>query len=73
MNFNKNDLIDAVNIRFFETFSHTLDTVDFVPQRYLDKIYAYIFKNMRRAFRRIDKEDRKFQRAFKHNRAEASE
>lgn len=62
MNFNKNDLIDAVLIRYYATFRCTLDTADFVPEKYNDKILAYIFKNMKKMFRCIDKEDRIYQR-----------
>ena len=67
LNFNKNKLIDQTLERYFETFSHTLDTVDYVPEKYTQKINKYIFKNMKKAFRRIDREDRKFQRKFKKN------
>ncbi len=62
MNFHKNDLIDAVLLRFFDTFRCTLDTADFVPEKYNDKILAYIFKNMKKAFRCIDREDKRYQR-----------
>lgn len=65
INFNKNDLIDAVLNRFYDTFRCTLDTADFVPQKYNDKILAYIFKNMKKAFRMIDKTDRVYQKARK--------
>lgn len=65
MNFNKNDLIDAVLRRFYDTFRCTLDTADFVPEKYNDKICAYIFKNMKKAFRQIDKNDRVYRNARK--------
>ena len=44
------------------TFAQTLDTADFVPEKYNKKILAYIFKNMKRQFRRIDKADRQYQK-----------
>ena len=62
LNYNKNKLINTCLHKYYETFAQTLDTADFVPDAYNDKIAKYIFKNMKRAFRRIDKEDRKYQR-----------
>lgn len=64
LNFNKNKLINITLDRYYETFSKTLDTCDFVPEKYNEKISKYIFKNMKKAFKKIDKEDRKFQREF---------
>lgn len=65
INYNKNKLINECLQKYYETFSHTLDTADFVPEKYNDKINAYIFKNMKRAFKRIDKADKLFQKEFK--------
>ena len=65
LNYNKNKLINQALTKYYETFSYTLDTVDFVPEKFNKKICKYIFKNMKKAFRKIDKEDRKFQRQFK--------
>lgn len=65
INYNKNKLINECLQKYYETFSHTLDTADFVPEKYIDKINAYIFKNMKRAFKRIDKADKQFQKEFK--------
>lgn len=65
INFNKNKLINSVLVNYYDTFAHTLDTSDFVPERYNKKISRYIFKNMKKAFKRIDKEDRKYQRVFR--------
>ena len=65
INFNKNKLINQVLEKYYETFSYTLDTVDFVPKEYNEKINKYIFKNMKKHFKKIDREDRKFQREFK--------
>ena len=64
LNYNKNKLINTCLNKYYETFSHTPDTADFVPDDYNDKITKYIFKNMKKAFKRIDKEDRKYQRQF---------
>ena len=65
INYNKNKLINECLNKYYETFSHTLDTADFVPEKYNDKINAYIFKNMKRAFTRIDKADKHFQKEFR--------
>jgi hypothetical protein len=65
INYNKNKLINETLDKFYGTFSHTLDTADYVPEKFNKKICKYIFKNMKKAFRKIDKEDRKYQRIFK--------
>ena len=57
LNFHKNELINATLVEFYKTFEHTLDTVDYVPEKYNAKICAYIFKNMKKAFRKIDRVD----------------
>jgi hypothetical protein len=59
MEFNKNDLIDKTLIRYYQTFALTLDTRDFVPEKYNKKIYKYIFKNMKKKFHQIDLEYKK--------------
>ena len=56
MEFIKNDLINSVLEKYFETFSKTLDTADYVPEKYGKKIHAFIFKNMKKKFREISKE-----------------
>ena len=55
MEFIKNDLINAVLDKYFETFSKTLDTADYFPEKYGKKIHKYIFKNMRRKFKEVDR------------------
>ncbi len=67
INYNKNKLINQNLSKYYETFSLTLDTVDFVPEKYNKKICKYIFKNMKKSFKKIDKEDRKYQRKIKKN------
>ena len=66
INFNKNKLINETLNKFYDTFSHTLNTADYVPEKFNMKICRYIFKNMKVAFRKIDREDRKFQRVLKN-------
>lgn len=65
INYNKNKLINTCLETYYDTFSRTLDTADFVPEKYNKKILAYIFKNMKRQFRRLDREDRRYQRAMR--------
>lgn len=65
INYNKNKLINQTLDKYYETFSHMLDTCDYVPEKYNNKIGKYIFKNMRKSFKLIDKDDRKYQKEFK--------
>lgn len=65
INYNKNKLINTCLGKYYETFALTLDTADFVPEKYNKKILAYIFKNMKRQFRRLDREDRRYQRELR--------
>ncbi len=63
INYNKNKLINECLCKYYETFAHTLDTADYVPEKYNDKILAYIFKNMKKQFKKIDREDKRYQKA----------
>lgn len=65
INYHKNKLINQALDKYYETFSHTLDTAEFVPEKFNDKINNYIFKNMKKAFKKIDKEDRIYQKQAK--------
>lgn len=65
LNYNKNKLINKCLATYYETFRITLDTADYVPEKYNNKILKYIFKNMMRQFRKLDKEDRRYQRKVK--------
>lgn len=62
INYHKNELINQCLQTFYATFAMTLDTSDFVPVAYNKRILRYIFKNMRKAFKRIDREDRQYQK-----------
>ncbi len=62
MNYNKNDLIDECLIRFYKTFYCTLDTADYVPNKFNNKILGYIFKCMKKQFKKIDREDKIYQK-----------
>ena len=70
INYNKNKLINTCLGKYYETFALTLDTADFVPEKYNKKILAYIFKNMKRQFRRVDREDRRYQRELRRKEKE---
>lgn len=63
INYNKNKLINECLVKYYETFAHTLDTADYVPEKYNKKILAYIFKNMKKQFKKIDREDKRYQKA----------
>ena len=62
INYHKNELINQCLQTFYATFAMTLDTSDFVPVAFNKRILRYIFKNMRKAFKRIDREDRQYQK-----------
>ena len=62
INYNKNKLINTCLATYYETFACTLDTADFVPEKYNKKILEYIFKNLKRQFKRIDKADKQYQK-----------
>lgn len=66
MEFIKNDLIDSVLERYYETFSKTLDTENYVPDRYHNKILKFIFKNMKQKFKTVNKEYKKFLKESKN-------
>lgn len=59
MDFKKNDLIDEVLNRYYNTFSLTLNTYEFVPEEFNYEILKIIFKEMKKSFKRVNKEYRK--------------
>lgn len=59
MDFKKNDLIDEVLNRYYNTFSLTLNTYEFVPEEFNHEILKIIFKEMKKSFKRVNKEYRK--------------
>ena len=65
INYNKNKLINKCLVTYYQTFALTLDTADYVPEKFNNKILAYIFKNMKKQFRKLDRADRKYQRERK--------
>lgn len=65
MDFKKNELINEVLNKYFETFSLTLDTCDFVPEKFLKKIHKYIYKNMKNKFKEVERENRLYLKKIK--------
>lgn len=62
INYNKNKLINECLVKYYETFEHTVETADYVPEKYNEKILAYIFKNMKKQFKKIDRENKRQQK-----------
>ncbi len=56
MDYYKNKLMKKFFNEYYETFSCTLDTADYVPEKYNDKIYKIIFVSMKKQFRELEKE-----------------
>ena len=65
LNFNKNKLINEVLGEYYNTFAVTLDTGDYVEEKFNKKIHKYIFKNLKKQFKKIDKEDKKYQKDYR--------
>lgn len=68
INYYKNKLINKCLETYYDTYSRTLDTADYVPEKFNAKIFRYIFKNERQSFRKINKENRRKQREFARRR-----
>lgn len=56
MDYYKNKLMKRFFIEYYETFRCTLDTAEFVPEKYNDKIYKIIFVSMKKQFKELDRE-----------------
>ncbi len=48
MNFKMNELMNEVLDKNFETWSHVLNTTDFVNSKYLNKIDGMVFDNLKK-------------------------
>lgn len=55
MNYYKNALLNSFLDNFYDTFSHTLDTSDFVPEKFNLDIRKKLFAYMKDGFSLIDK------------------
>lgn len=65
IDYNKYELMKECLEETFNVYEKTLDVGDYVPESHLKKIYKWIFKIMKRNQRKIDKEDKKYQRQLK--------
>ena len=65
IDYNKYDLMKECLAETFDVYKETLDVGDYVPETYLKKIYKWIYKNMKKKQRKIDGDDRKYQRQLK--------
>ena len=65
INYHKKKLIDEWQKNLNETFELTLDTADFIKEKYRNKIQKYIFRYMKQQKRRIDCEDKAYQKVLK--------
>lgn len=54
MDFYKNKLINKTLQQYYNTFSKTLDTGDFTPEKFNQKIHKYIYKNLAQKFKEIE-------------------
>ncbi len=54
MIFHKNDLLNAVLDKHFETWEHTLNKADYVPKKYLKHIDKIIFDNLKKKLKEAD-------------------
>ena len=54
MEFNKNELINNTIDAYATTWSHTLDTGDYIDKKFLQKIDKYIYKNLKKKFAEIE-------------------
>ncbi len=61
-NYNINDLMDECISRFEDTFLLLQNTPDFLPPAALDMFVSGIYKEMKRAWKRLRKCDKSFQR-----------
>ncbi|MDE7337065.1 MAG: hypothetical protein K2N32_03005 [Clostridia bacterium] len=65
LDFYKNDLIDRTLDRFNRTYSLLLDTSDYVPASYNRKRLSYIHKEEKRQWRKISRENRRYQKEMR--------
>ena len=54
LDFYENGLIKEALNEYYDTFQHTLDTADFVPDKFNERISKYIFKRMQQKFYQIE-------------------
>lgn len=54
LDFYESELIKQTLKEYYETFECTLDTADYVPEKFNNKIDKYIYKKMQRKFSEIE-------------------
>ncbi len=54
MKFKENELINETLDKHFETWSHTLNTADFVPAKFLNKIDKQIYKKLTKKLKEVE-------------------
>lgn len=54
MQFNKNKLINQTIDEYMLTWSHTLDTADYVDSKYLKKIDKYIYDDFKKKLKEVE-------------------
>lgn len=62
MNYHKLELTQEWLKQAYPTFAKTLDTADYVPEDYNEKILKMIFKDVKKIRARLNAEDRFYQR-----------
>ena len=60
MDYFKLELLKECLTEFYKVFEITKDTADYVPKSLNNRIYKKIFKEEKRAFRRLDKISRRY-------------
>lgn len=65
LNYNKNRFINQYLQKYYKTFAQTLDTADYVLDSDNKKILGYIFYNLQKNFKKLDKVDKRYQRQLK--------
>lgn len=58
-------MLDELHARFFQSYSLTLDTADYIPQKYIDKVYKELYKSQKAQYRKIGKTDKDYQKWFR--------
>ena len=57
--------LDELHARFFQSYALTLDTADYIPKSYIDKVYKQLYKAQKAMYRKIGKTDKDYQKWFK--------
>lgn len=63
-NYNEPKMLITWEKKYCKAFEAMLDTADYVPEKYRDKIIRYVFKRMKKALRRVDAGNRSYQKGL---------